>query len=282
MRTISYLLLAVFGVQLSVGQMQTPQPSPFSTIEQMVGLTQVKVEYSRPSMRGRAVFGNLIPFDALWRTGANQNTMITFSDAVTIGTSQLKAGTYAIFTKPAQDQWEVFFYTDTNNWGTPSNWDESKIAATLQVPVYKMEMPVETFTITIDDLTNNGASIGIIWENTYVGIPFEVPTKDKAMKSIETTLQGPSARDYYSAASYYFEEGADLNKAMMWINKAVELDKEGSMYWVLRKQSLIHAAAGNKKTAIEAAKKSLAAAEKAGNQDYIKMNKDSLAEWGAK
>ena len=277
------VFLSLFAMlTLSVhAQMQTPQPSPSSELEQMVGLTEVEVEYSRPSMRGRTIFGDLVPYDKLWRTGANKNTIVSFSDDVKIGGKDVKAGSYAIFTKPGEAVWEVIFYSDTENWGTPQNWDASKVAATIKTEVMKMPMNVETFTITIDDLTNNGANLGILWEDVYVGVPFEVPTTEKAKNSIETVMAGPNGRDYYAAASYYFEEGIDMNKAKEWIDKAVAMDTEGRQYWVLRRQSLIHAKLGDTKAAIAAAKKSLAAAEAAGNQDYVKMNKDSLKEWGA-
>ena len=266
---------------MAIGQMQTPQPSPSSSMDQMVGLTQVEVQYSRPSMRGRAIFGDLVPYDVLWRTGANKNTTVSFSDDVKIGGKEVKAGTYAIFTKPGEAVWEVIFYSDTENWGTPRNWDASKVVASTKVEVMKMPMKVETFTITIDDLTNNGASLGILWEDVYIGIPFEVPTAQKAQGSIEATMAGPSGRDYYAAASYYFEEGLDMQKAKEWIDKAVAMDEKGEQYWVHRKQSLINAKIGDTKGAIASAKKSLAAAEAAGNADYVKMNKDSLKEWGA-
>ena len=278
------LLVGCFVGLLSAGlwaQMQTPQPSPFSRMEQQVGLTEVTVEYSRPSMRGRAVFGNLVPYEALWRTGANKNTIVSFSDDVTVQGKELKAGSYAIFTKPGEADWEVIFYSDTENWGTPREWDDSKVAAIVKTEVLKMEMPVETFTMTIDDLHNNGAALGMLWENVYVGVKFEVPTVDKAVKSIEAVMAGPSAGDYYSAASYYFAEGKDLAKAKEWIDQAVAKDTEGRMYWVMRRQSLIYAKMGDKAGAVSAAKKSLTAAEKAGNMDYVKMNKDSLKEWGA-
>lgn len=259
--------------------MQTPQPSPRQKISQMVGLTDVAIEYSRPSMKGRTIFGDLVPYDALWRTGANQNTMVTFGDDVMVSGKELKAGSYAIFTKPGDAVWEVIFYADTNNWGTPQNWDASKVAATVKAEVLSMEMPVETFTMTIDDVHNNGAMLGILWEKAYVGVKFEVPTKKKAMKSIDAVMGGPSGGDYYAAASYYFDEGHDLEKAKEWIGKAVEMNPKA--YWVMRKQSLIHAKLGDTKGAVAAAKKSLAAAEAAGNMDYVKMNKDSLKEWGA-
>lgn len=259
-------------------QIQTPQPSPGSELHQTVGLTEVVVKYSRPSMRGRVIFGDLVPFDKIWRTGANANTTISFSDPVTIAETTLPAGTYALYTKPGAQSWEVYFYTDTNNGGLPAQWDEGKVAARITVPSQKMEMPVETFTLTIDDLTNNGASIGLIWADTYVGIPFGVPTAAKAMQSIERVMAGPTANDYFSAASYYHDEGQDLQKAREWIDKAV--DQNPNAYWMSRRQSLIYAAMGDKKGAIAAAKKSLEAATKAGNADYVKMNEDSLREWG--
>lgn len=260
-------------------QLQTPQPSPTSKLHQTVGLTDVTVEYSRPSMRGRAVFGNLVPYDALWRTGANKNTTITFSDDVTLEGKELKAGSYAIFTRPGEAVWEVTFYSDTNNWGTPGEWDASKVAAVVKTEVQEMPMPVETFTITIDDLHNNGATLGMLWENTYVGVKFEVPTMAKASKSIEAVMAGPGANDYYAAASYYFAEGKDLPKAKEWISKAVSMNEKG--FWMMRMQSLILAKMGDKKGAIEAARRSMAVAEEAGNSDYVKLNKDSLKEWGA-
>jgi len=281
MKKFGFLNVFTLVALVAQGQMETPQASPTSELEQVIGLTEVELEYSRPSMRGRAIFGDLVPYDKLWRTGANKNTTISFSDDVKIGGKDVKAGSYAIFTKPGEAVWEVIFYDDTENWGTPQNWDASKVAATIKTEVMKMPMKVETFTITIDDLTNNGANLGILWEDVYVAIPFEVPTAEKAKKSIETVMAGPSGRDYYSAASYYYEEGLDMEKAKEWIDKAVAMDAEGKQYWVLRRQSLIHAKLGDTKAAVSAAKKSLAAAEAAGNQDYVKMNKDSLKEWGA-
>ena len=278
MKKVLFACLALLGGTWASAQIQTPQPSPASELHQTVGLTEVVVNYSRPSMRGRAIFGDLVPFGKMWRTGANANTTISFGDAVTIGETTLAAGTYALFTKPGAVNWDVYFYTDTNNGGLPAQWDESKVAAQITVPVHKMEMPVETFTITIDDLTNNGAAIGLIWADTYVGVPFGVPTAAKAMRSIETVMGGPTGNDYFAAASYYHDEGQDLQKAREWIDKAVA--QNPNAYWMSRRQSLIYAALGDTKGAIAAARKSLEVAKKAGNADYVKMNEDSLREWG--
>lgn len=277
-KPVLLLFMALFAVSTEA-QLRTPQPSPSSKLGQTVGLTEVVVEYSRPSMRGRTVFGDLVPFGALWRTGANKNTTISFNDDVTVDGQTLKAGDYAIYTKPGQSAWEVIFYTDTDNWGTPKEWDDNKVAAKTTAKVYPMEMPVETFTITFDDLHNNGATLGMIWEKSYVGVKFGVPTSQKAEKSIARSMAGPSHNEYYAAASYYLNEGKDLEKAKEWIDKAASMKEDA--FWILRKQSLIYAKLGDKQEAIEAAKKSMAAAEGAGNMDYVKLNKDSLKEWGA-
>lgn len=281
MKKFAFLLFTMATCFSLEAQIQTPAPSPFSTLEQKVGLTDVTVKYSRPAMRGRTIFGDLVPYGAIWRTGANQNTVITFSDDVTVEGKPLKAGDYAIYTRPNEAVWEVFFYTATDNWGNPQEWDASKVAATVKVETMEIPMPIESFTITIDDLYNNGATLGIMWENTYVGVDFVVPTVDKAMKSIQETMANKEdlkANDYFAAGSYYFSEGVNMEQAKEWVDKAVEMDG-GKAYWMMRTQSLIYAKMGDKEAAIEAAKRSLAAAQAAGNQDYVKMNKDSLKEW---
>lgn len=275
------LILFVFAISSNVNaQIVTPAPSPFAKMEQKVGLTDVTLEYSRPNMRGRTIFGDLVPYDKVWRTGANARTKITFSDDVAVNGQTLKAGTYAIFTKPGKQSWEVYFYTDYNGGGTPQEWDDSKVAAKVTAEVYPMPMQIETFTMTFDDLTSSSATIGILWSDVYVGVKFDVPTDKAVSASIDKVMKGPSAGDYYAAAVYYLQEGKDINQAKTWIDKAISMAGDKAPFWQLRQQSLIYAKAGDKKGAIEAAKKSLAAAEAANNADYVKMNKDSLKEWG--
>lgn len=276
-------ILFVFALTLLVSvnaQIETPQPSPFSKIEQKIGLTDVTLEYSRPSMKGRTIFGDLVPFGKLWRTGANKNTMITFSDDVMVDDQTLKAGSYAIFVTPNKGNWDVMFYSDTENWGTPSQWDDSKVAAKTTVSTTELPMNIETWTMMFGNLTSGSAELGMMWENTYAGLIIKVPTDKTVSASIERAMAGPSAADYYNAAVYYSTEGKDLKKAEEWMNKAMSMI-ENPGFWQLRQQSLIYAKMGNKKKAIEIAKKSLAGAEAAGNDDYIKMNKESLKEWGA-
>ena len=266
---------------VATAQISTPAPSPSAKMEQVVGLTDVTVEYSRPGMRGRTIFGDLVPYGAMWRTGANKNTTINFSTPVTIGGKEVEAGTYAIFTKPNKDSWEVYFYSDSENWGTPQKWDDTKVAAMVKAPVQTMPMQVETFTITLDDLSNDGAHVGILWSNAYVAVPFGVPADKTVMASIKNTLAGPTAGDYYAAAVYMASTDKDINEAKNYMDKAMAMTPKPA-YWQLRQQSLILAKSGDTKGAIAAAKKSLAGATEAKNMDYVKMNKDSLKEWGAK
>lgn len=274
-------LIALIAISSNVNaQIETPAPSPFSKIEQKVGLTDVTLEYSRPSMKGRTVFGDLVPYDKLWRLGANMNTKITFSDDVTVGSSTLKAGSYAVYATPGQNTWDVVFYTDFNNGGLPQNWDDAKVAAKVTVPVSVLPFEIETFTMSFDNLTNSSAVMGMFWSSVYVGVEIKVPSDAKVSAAIEKTMKGPSAGDYFAAAVYYAEEGKDINQAKTWMDKAISM-METPRFWHLRQQSLIYAKVGDKKAAIEAAKKSLAGAKEAGNNDYIKMNTDSLKEWGA-
>ncbi|WP_418639562.1 DUF2911 domain-containing protein [Winogradskyella sp.] len=274
----TFALTIMFSVN---AQIKTPQPSPFTKIEQVVGLTDVTLEYSRPSMNGRTIFGDLVPYGKLWRAGANKNTMVTFSDDVVVAGNTLKAGAYAIFITPSEKSWEVIFYTDTNNWGAPKTIDAAKVAAKVKIETMQLPMKVETFTITFDNLKSDSAELGFIWENTMANLKFEVPTAKTVAASIEKAMAGPSANDYYAAAVYNLSEGKDLEQAKEWMDKAMAMTKDPKFYQ-LRKQSLLYAALGDKKKAISTAKESLAKAEKAGNADYIKMNKDSLKEWGAK
>jgi hypothetical protein len=281
MKKIMLAMLMVFTSMNLTAQVKTPAPSPKSTLEQMVGLTEVTVEYSRPSKKGRNVFGDLVPFGKLWRTGANKNTMITFSDDVVIKGQTLKKGKYALFTTPKVDMWEVIFYSDTENWGTPENWDVKNVALTTNVDAQMLANSVESFTIGINGLDNNSGLLELSWDKTLVSLKFEVPTQKSAMASIEKALAGPTSGDYFSSAQYFYQSNGDMNKALEYVNKAIDMNKD-KPFWYTRQKSLIQAKLGDKKGAIETAKISLAAATTAKNDDYVKMNNDSIAEWSKK
>lgn len=275
------LLLSLTAMQ---AQVRTPQASPKAMIDQQVGLSDVKIEYSRPSAKGRPVYGELVPFGKMWRTGANANTIVTFSEDVTIQGKKLPKGHYALFTLPKADSWDIIFYDDTNNWGLPEKYDEKKEVLRATVKPEFLSRNVETFTIAVNNLDNDYGFLEISWEKTLVALKFEVPTKETAMKSIEAAMGGPAASDYFASAQYYYQSNADQNKALGWINQAIEKTPKGQdiPFYYLRQKSLIQAKLGDKKGAIETAKQSQAAAEKAKNADYVKMNKDSILEWSRK
>ena len=260
----------------------TPQPSPKATVEQRVGLTDISVEYSRPGVKGRAIFGDLVPFGKTWRTGANSNTKVTFSSDVSIDGQTLNAGSYGLYTVPNENSWEVMFYSESDNSGVPRDWDDTKVVAKTSVEVYSMPMNVETFTITFDDVSGTSAVIGILWEKTYVGIKFEVPTDKLVSETIDAVMAAsPEAGDYYNAAIYYRQQDLDIKKANEWMEKAMSLTEKPA-FWQLRQQSLIYAKMGDTEKAIAVAEKSLELSKAAGNEAYIKMNTQSLAEWSVK
>ena len=279
-KIIIALTLVILSLNIEA-QVKIPQASPKCTLEQAVGLIDVAIQYSRPSAKGRVIFGNLVPFGKLWRTGANENTTISFSDDVIIDGKTLKKGKYALFTTPKADNWEIVFYSATDNWGNPETWDESQVALRTTAKSESLCKPVESFTIGIQSLDNNFANLELSWEKTMASIKFEVPTQKKAMESIDRSLAGPSAGDYFSAAQFYYQSNGDMNKALTFVNKALEMNKDKPFFYY-RQKSLIQAKLGDKKGAIETAKLSLAAATAAKNNDYVKMNNDSIAEWSKK
>jgi hypothetical protein len=279
MKRIILLSFAFLAINLNA-QITTPKASPLAKIEQKVGLADITISYSRPGKKDRVVFGDVVPFGEIWRFGANENTKITSSESLIFGKDTLKAGTYAIFTKPTKDSWEVYFYTETTNWGTPEKWDDNKVALKLKTPVTNLNDVVENLTISLDNLQNSGATLQFSWDKTRINLPFALNTKDKVLASIKKTMDGPTANDYHQSATYYFQEKLDLKQALIWSSKAVELRPEA--YWMSRLKAQLQAANGDYKGAIETAKISITAAEKDGDQNYVKMNKTSIEEWSKK
>ena len=280
MRAIIFTLL-LFTVNLSFSQINTPRVSPASEVEQMVGLTQIEIEYSRPSMRGREVFGNLVPFGKVWRTGADNSTKISFDTDVIISGKTVQSGTYSIFSIPNKESWEIIFYSDVELWGVPRDWSDDKIVFSSIYKVNKINT-VETFTISFNDLTNNDVNMNISWENTSVDIKIDVPTRSMVEKDISNVLNdNPKASDYYAAAVFYRQENVNLSQALLWMNKAIEMF-ENPRFYHYRQQSLLMAANNKFSEAIDAANKSLDDAIKADNQGYVKMNRQSIAEWSKK
>ena len=272
--TTLILCLSIMVVQ---AQVKTPAPSPLCKVEQSVGMTDVSIEYSRPGVKDRTIFGDLVPYDKKWRTGANRATKLKFSTDVNVGGVDLPAGQYALYTKPGMSTWTMYFYTDTSGGGVPREWDDSKVAATFDVKSMKSAANFESFLINLNNMRNDGATIDLCWENTIVSIPLNVPSDEMVMSSIEKTMAGPSAGDYYNAARYYREAGKDLNQALEWMDKSLEMN--GERFWTLRQKALLLADMGMKDKAIEVAKRSIELAKEAGNEDYVKNNTKSITDW---
>lgn len=269
----------IFAVNVQA-QIKTPQASLQAEIEQTVGLTKVDVDYFRPAKKGRLVFGDLVPYGKVWRTGANQNSTVTFDTDVEIAGKTLAAGKYALFTIPKAESWEVIFYKSTDNWGLPKTWNDADVVLKTAIRPETLTKDVEYFTLALNPINNEEATLDISWEKTLVSIPFKVPTHKLAMKSIEANLnEGSKASDYYAAGVYLFNSKADVKKALEYVNKSLAMQNGEAPFYMLRQKSLIQAANGDKIGAIATAKKSLEASEKAGNEDYVKMNRTSILEW---
>ena len=274
--TLTVLSLVSFDLN---AQIRTPQASPTATFSQQVGLTDVEIVYSRPSVKERTIFAadGLVPFGKMWRTGANAATKITFGDDVKLAGKDLKKGAYAIVTIPTATEWTVNFYPyESGSW---SSYTEKEPALSLTTKVESLPFSVESFTITLNNLKSNSADLLMYWEKTIVSISIEAEVDTKVMNDIKLTLGGPTQNDYYQAASYFHDNGKDLKQALEWIKMA---NAEDPKFWQVRREALILADMGNFPAAIQAAEQSKALATKAGNEDYVRMNDKSIAEWTQK
>ncbi len=256
-------------------QIRMPAPSPLAKLEQRVGLTDIAVTYSRPGVKDRKIFGDLIPFDKLWRTGANMATTISFSDDVKIEGKELTAGTYALFSIPGRDSWTLIFNKEVNQAGT-GNYKESEDALRVSVPAEKLNNTVETFLIDINDVRNDAANLVLAWENTSVKAEIAVDVDSKVMADIEKTFDPASdAGNYYAAARYYYDTGRDLDQALEWIDKSIALGND--RFWVVHLKANILEKKGDCKKAIAAAEQSKKMAKEAGNDDYVALNDKLIA-----
>ena len=275
----NFILSLFLLVSLNISsQIQTPAPSPATKVQQTIGLTEVTLEYARPSVRNREIFGNLVPYDKVWRTGANENSVISFSTSVKIGDADVPAGKYSVYTIPNKDSWEFILYSDYNNWGLPSDWDENKEVVRQKFTPIKLENKMESFKFAFDNLTNNSFTLGVTWGYFYLPVEIKLPTTKIVMSSIEEILKNPTSSDLYKAAVYLLQENRDLRMAKEWMNQSIAM-MDNPRFYQLRQQSLIYAALKDYKMAIKVAKTSLEKSIAAGNSDYEKMNEDSISIW---
>ncbi len=275
MKNTLTILLAVLCF-VATAQVQTPSPSPAATVTTVIGLTDVKIDYSRPRAKGRKIFGEgadfLTPYGSIWRTGANSGTKITFGDDVKVEGVAVPKGEYLIFTWPGATEWTVSIYKDVKLGGNTDGYDKAQEAANFKVKSEKLTEKVETFTINISDIADDSksAKVQLAWENTSVKFAIGVDYDAKVMKSIEASTK-VTPGNYLNAAVYYLENGKDVKQALEWVTKAAEANPA---YWVLYQKARIQKANGDKAGAMATSTASLAAAKKENNRDYQKMNEE--------
>lgn len=280
-KSIRYVFVSLLMLSASVvsAQLKVPAPSPKQTLEQDFALSTIKIEYSRPSVKGRTVFGDVVPYGKTWRTGANQSTKITFGEDVKVEGKDLKAGTYALYTVPNKDSWDVMFYKDLTLGGDVAEYKTENEVLRVQVKPTALANAVETFTINVNDIKSNSANIEMLWANTRAAFNVTSDIDSRIMKNIEANVEKDN-RPYYQAATYYYENGKDLNKALAWINKAAENNPDA--YWILHTKAKIQMKMNDTAGAIATAEQSKAKAAADKNADYVTMNDKLIAEAKAK
>ncbi|MEL7423819.1 MAG: DUF2911 domain-containing protein [Bacteroidota bacterium] len=291
------IILALLTIHLTAQERQVfdPKLSPLQRTELKIGIVDVSLEYSRPSMRGRTIFGDLVPYDKIWRTGANLNTMLTFNQPLLFGGVLVQAGTYTLFTKPGQEEWEVYIHQEWPEFGAPATLDPKNIVAQFQVPAQEMSRTVETLSIGFDQLSRKAAVLSIAWEQTYVPIPIEVPTGlilDEILARERETLM----EDYRAAANIYFAVDKNSEAALAAIDQSILLLLNGKSFeeWLaaadltdrhlpnkFRLKSEILADLGRREEAIQFARTSLRIAELVDDDYYKQLNEENLLKWGA-
>ncbi len=269
------LSLSTMMVQAQAPALKTPAPSPSQTIKQAFALGDLTVDYSRPSVKGRTVFGDLVPFGKIWRTGANGTTKLTFAEDVKVEGKDVKAGTYGLYTIPNKDSWEVMLYSDLTLNGNVANYKPENEVLRVVVKPTALTTKVETFTINLADVTANSLVVEILWDKTRVPVKITAEIDAKIMKNIEATMAVDS-RPYFQAAAYYLESGKDLNQALVWANKAVEQNPKA--FWVLNVKSKIEYGLKDYPAATASAEKVVALAKEASNEDYVKMGEKMIAD----
>lgn len=274
MKKLFFTAIAVTALSLAQAQLKTPAPSPGQTIKQDFGLSSVELTYSRPAMKGRKVFGDLVPFGKVWRTGANSATTINFGEDVKIGGVVVKAGKYGVLTIPEKKEWTIII-TKQLDVTSPAAYKADMDVVRVMVETMNMKEEMESFTMQFADVKSNSCALHIMWEKTAVALPITVDVESKVMAQIDQ-LMNKDNRPYFNAAMYYMDNGKDLNQALGWFDKAVEGNP--SAFWIHHQRANCLAKLGKKDEAKAAAEKSKELATTAKNDDYIKLNEKLLAE----
>jgi hypothetical protein len=268
-----FFLFAITLSSVSFAQsLVTPQPSTPQTIKQNFGLSTIELSYSRPNAKGRVIFGDLVPFGNVWRTGANSATTLTFGEEVTIGDKKIAAGKYGLLSIPSKNSW-ILIITKQLDVTSPSAYKAESDLVRVNINPVAIANKVETFTMQFTNVKSSSCELNLQWENTSISLPISTDVDSKVMKQIENIMTKDNL-PYYSAAMYYLESGKDLNQALSWFNKAVE--QSPSAYYMHHQKANCLVKLGKKQEAIATATKSLELAKAAKNPDYVKLNEDLL------
>jgi hypothetical protein len=275
MKKLFITAIAAFTLILADAQtLTTPQPSPTQTIKQNFGLSNIELSYSRPGIKGRKIFGDLVPFGKVWRTGANNATTITFGDAVTIGGTKIPAGKYGLLTIPDKKSW-IIIITKQTDATSPADYKQDQDLVRVEANTMDMGMTVETFTMQFANVKPASCELMMIWDKTAVALPIATDVETKVMAQIDQ-LMNKDNRPYFNAAMYYMDNGKDLNQALAWFDKGVELQPKA--FWIHHQRANCLAKLGKKDDARVAAEKSKALAIDQKNDDYVTLNNKLLAE----
>ncbi len=274
------MALLIGGISTAKAQ-ELPAPSPHAEVEQRVGLTDFDLEYSRPSQRGREIWGDLVPYGKVWRAGANQATKIEFNTEVNFlgidGPITLQPGEYALFITPNETNATVHFNTAIDSWGSNDYKAENDVAV-VDVEVMDAEQAFETMVFYFDNVQSGNAELILSWSTKKIIIPFQVEFIEQSLKNIDAAIKEDpnSGRVYNAAAGFYIDNQLDPAKALEYAQKSVELDKK---FYTVQKLSAAYAMNGDYKSAIATAKESMKLAKEANYDPYIKINKDNIEKW---
>jgi len=273
-KLLSLLVLAsLICIDVSAQQLRTPAPSPPQYIKQDFGLSSIELSYSRPGVKSRQIFGDLVPYGKVWRTGANNATTITFGDDVIVGDKKVPAGKYGLLTIPGANEWIVIItkQLDVTN---PAEYKQDQDVARITVQTNALPFSLENFSILFNNITSSSCDLDFIWEKTIVTVPIKTEIDANIMTQIDNAMNKDN-RPYYNAAMYYFENGKDLNKALDWFNKATEQNPKA--FFMFYQKARCQAKLGKKQDAIASAQKSIQLAKEAGNSDYVTLNEKLIA-----
>lgn len=274
MKYIISLTILCFVITVGSAQLKTPSASPLQTLTQEFATSKITIVYSRPAKKGRQIFGELVPYKEVWRTGANMATTIRFEEDVKINGTPLKAGHYALFSIPDKNEWTLVFNKNVQSWGI-NNYSKDEDVLRLPVKPIALKDPVEVFTFQVFPTAANSANVEFAWDNVKVQFTVSAEVDSKIMAQIDEAMKSDK-KPYYDAAMYYFENDKDLSKAIEWIEAAVKQNPEA--YWIHHAHAKMLMKAKRYQEAIPAAQRSKELAGVAGNKDYVRFNDQIIAE----